>query len=321
MNASIMITGVGAVIGQGIIKSLQGQKTDYRLIGIDANPFSVGFQWTDTHHVVPRTDDPHWLDAVTDICNKENVVIILPGIEQDVKAFVKHYETIKNTHALPLLNSDDALRVGFDKWELYVFALHNNIKMPDTWLASEIQEASLSDFHYPLLLKPRSGMAGKGIYRVETIDDLKFWMKRVSCNEYILQEHQGSDNEEYTVSIFGFKDGKISDPFALRRKLNYGSTFEAETIEDYNLSAIVSSMAGKLNVVGPTNFQFRKKDDDYYLIEINPRFSSSTSIKSAFGFNEPLMAIKSFIEGAAEIKLELKTGKCFRYLSDSIVYT
>lgn len=321
MNASIMITGVGAVIGQGIIKSLNGKNIRYRLIGVDANPFSVGFQWTDTGYPVPLVNDPRWVDSIIDICGKENVVLILPGIEQDVKAFLRHFEKIvKNTSALPLLNSSDALRVGFDKWELYLFATQNDMKMPLTWLVTKVNISSLSDSAYPLLLKPRKSMAGKGIYKVDHADDLRFWVGRLPVNEYMVQQYVGSDDEEYTVGIFGFKNADISEPFALKRRLNYGSTFEAETVYDANLSAVVSRMANKLHIVGPTNFQFRKVGDEYYLLEVNPRFSSSTSIKSAFGFNEPLMAVKNFIEGEFPIKLELKRGRCSRYLADSFVF-
>lgn len=322
MNPSIVITGVGAVIGQGIIKSLNGSSDRYRLIGIDANPNSVGFNWTDASYSVPRTDDPRWADSIIDVCNRENTVILLPGIEQDVKALLRHLaKVVKNTHALPLLNSHKALAVGFDKWELYIFASQNDIKMPLTCLATDVNIGSLDRFVYPLLLKPRKGMAGKGIYKVGNVDDLQFQMKHLLANEYIVQQYVGSDDEEYTVSVFGFKDGNISEPFVLKRRLNYGSTFEAETFTDPKLSAIANRTAQLINIVGPTNFQFRRASDEYYLIEINPRFSSAVSIRSAFGFNEPLMAVESFLEGKSDIRLNLKTGRCFRYIEDNIIFT
>ena len=320
-ESSILITGVGAIIGQGIIRSLLGKDLEFRLVGIDANPCSVGFHWTEVSYTVPRTDDPDWLPSIIDICNREKVVLVLPGIEQDAKAFSQNLEEIrKRTKALPLLNSPEAERVGFDKWELYLFALAKNVKTPPTWLPTEEQMDPLRNYHYPLLLKPRKGMAGKGIYRLESGVDLKFWKERLPPNEYILQENIGTDDEEYTVSIFGFKNESLSEPFALKRRLSYGSTFEAETIFDSGLSSEVTRIANELKVVGPTNLQFRKVEKEYLLMEINPRFSSSTSIKSAFGFNEPLMAIKSFLYGKTEIHLELKTGRCSRYIEDYIVF-
>jgi len=320
MGKSLMVTGVGAIIGQGIVKSLKEAGTGLRLVGIDANPFSVGFKWVDIHYTVPRTDDPAWAGCITDICKEENVALIFPGIEQDVKALLRNRsEIITETGALPLLNSPEALNLGFDKWELYDYAVRNNIKVPKTQLVSEVE--SNQDFVYPLILKPRRGMAGKGLYKIECERELDAQLNVIKKSDYMLQEFVGTDEEEYTVSIFGYHDGRLSPPFALKRKLNYGSTFEAETFESQELTGIVTQIAERLKIVGPTNFQFRKAGDEFFLLEINPRFSSSTSIKSAFGFNESLMAVKSFLLGESPVKLDLKKGRCLRYISDCVTYT
>lgn len=319
MKRSILITGVGAVIGQGIIKSLKEAAVKYRLIAIDANPDSVGFKWVDAAYTVPRVDEPSWADVVVDVCNRENVALILPGIEQDVKGLLRDREKIASgTAALPLLNSPEALKVGLDKWELYLFSMAHGISMPATWLLQGAYIDALPSTAYPLLLKPRSGLGGKGIYRAESAEEIRFWGHRVHADAYMVQQHVGTDDEEYTVSIFGFRDGGVSEPFALRRRLNYGSTFEAETFDDDTLGGIVTELAKKLRIVGPTNMQFRRSGGEYYLLEVNPRFSSSTSMKSAFGFNEPVMAVESFLEGKPHPVLELKKGRCSRYLADLV---
>lgn len=321
MNSSVLITGVGAIIGQGIIRSLVDAKTGFRLVSIDINPSSVGFKWTDSYYTVPRVNDPAWVGCITEICKKENVALILPGIEQDLKALIEHREVIMATGAFPLINSMEALKVGLDKWELYIFARKLGVKMPKTWLVEENDFALIPNSLYPLILKPRRGMAAKGIYKLKNKVALECQLKIVEKSGYMIQQFVGSDDEEYTVSVFGFCDGSISLPFMLRRKLKYGSTFEAKTIEDAGLSETVSRLATELKVVGPTNFQFRKVGKDFLLLEINPRFSSSTSIKSAFGFNEPLMAIKSFILKEPPKPLVFKKGMCSRYIVDDVTYT
>ncbi len=319
MSCSVMITGVGAVIGQGIIRSLRMEDLDTRLISVDANPLSVGFKWSDAYYAVPKVTDPSWLPVFIDICKKENVDLILPGIEQDVKALMANrQEIINKTAAFPLLNSDEAFRVGFDKWELCLFARQQSLNVPQTWIAADVEVHSIPGPLYPLVLKPRKGMAGKGIYVVEKEDSLKCWLKLVRRDEYIIQQHIGNDDEEYTVSIFGHYDRSLSVPFILKRRLSYGSTFEAETVDSALLSDAVVRIAKQLKIVGPTNIQFRKSGENYYLLDINPRFSSSTSIKSAFGFNEPVMAVKSFLMRQPQVPLALKKGRCSRYIEDSI---
>lgn len=316
---SVLITGVGAVIGQGIIKSLKMTTTlRTRLVGIDCNAHSVGFHWTDIKRIVPRTNDPAWAEAIITICNEENIDLVLPGIEQDVRALLKHRTAIQErTKAHLLLNSPIALQVGLDKWELNLFAVQHEILIPKTWLANDVKAANAA---YPLLLKPRRGMAGKGIHLVRSPAEMQEWLTRITADDYLIQEHIGTDDEEYTVSAFGCADGTITPPIMLRRTLNYGSTFEAETVTDPELAACASMAARKLSICGPTNFQYRKAGPSYYLIEVNPRFSSSTSIKSAFGFNEPEMAIRSFVQKHAIEPVKLKVGRCSRYIEDLVVY-
>jgi len=316
---SVLITGVGAVIGQGIIKSLKMATTPRtRLVGIDCNAHSVGFHWTDVKRTVPRTNDPAWAEVIIAICNEESIDLVLPGIEQDVRAFLKHRTVIEErTKAHLLLNSLLALQVGLDKWELNLFAVQHEILVPKTWLARDLTAV---DSAYPLLLKPRRGMAGKGIHLVRSPAEMQEWLKRIAIDDYLIQAHIGTDDEEYTVSVFGCADGTITPPIMLRRTLNYGSTFEAETVTDPELAACANMAARKLSIYGPTNFQYRKAGASYYLIEVNPRFSSSTSIKSAFGFNEPAMAIRSFVQKHAIEPFELKAGRCSRYIEDLVVY-
>ena len=266
---SILITGVGAVIGQGIIKSLRMDDQGYRLVGVDSNPFAVGLDWADKGYVVPKTSEDNWAEMIIEICRNERVKMVLCGIEQDVEAFIKNKKEFRASLDLPVpLNSELALRLGFDKWECYRFAVDNGYKVPETWLFDEFQESRSSEYGLPILLKPRKGMAGKGIYKISDPDQIAIWRKLLPTGNYIVQQCIGTPEDEFTASIFCFSNGNRSRPIMFRRRLSYGSTFEAETVLDEKLAETVESIARKLDARGPTNMQFRKEGGDYYLLEI-----------------------------------------------------
>ena len=73
--------------------------------------------------------------------------------------------------------------------------------------------------------------------------------------------------------------------------------------------------------VGPTNFQFRVHEGVYHLLEINPRFSASTSMRSAFGYNEALMAVEYYFYGKSPIQPKIRKGKAIRYIEEHIFYS
>ena len=56
------------------------------------------------------------------------------------------------------------------------------------------------------------------------------------------------------------------------------------------------------------------------LLEINPRISSSTSIRAAFGYNECKMAIEYYLENKKPEQPFIKQGRAVRYIEDYIFY-
>ena len=137
----------------------------------------------------------------------------------------------------------------------------------------------------------------------------------------MVQQIVGDVQHEYTVGVFGLGRGEFINPIALRRKLGRdGSTAKAEVVYIPDLVAESRKIMRLLKAVGPTNLQFRLHQNKFYLLEINPRFSSSLSIRAAFGFNEPEMCIEYYLEGKSPAARTLRPGRAVRYIADDIVY-
>jgi carbamoyl-phosphate synthase large subunit len=71
---------------------------------------------------------------------------------------------------------------------------------------------------------------------------------------------------------------------------------------------------------GPTNYQFRVENGIPYLLEINPRISSSTSLRTSFGYNEAAMSIDFFVLGKRPAPPIVKSGRAWRYSEDFVTY-
>jgi carbamoyl-phosphate synthase large subunit len=70
----------------------------------------------------------------------------------------------------------------------------------------------------------------------------------------------------------------------------------------------------------PTNFQFRLGVDGPLILEINPRISSSTSIRTAFGYNESQMAVDYYLKRIAPTQPDVLGGVAVRYNDEVIFY-
>lgn len=326
---TVIVTGIGALIGQGIINAINNlsKRDDVKLIGIDRNGNTHARFLCDEFVkkcIVDESSEEYlgfWLDLVA----KERVDLILPGIEDDVIFFNQHRDDLP-VNLPALLNSRSTLSIGLDKYKLFKFACANNVLAIPTTLATDFEFIDSPDvLESKIIIKPRSSNGSRGMLTLQDIDEVQAFLKGLSIedlNKLIIQPYIGSDAQEYTVSIFGFDDGTYQGPIAFKRLLSSeGFTKYAKTVDppDEILTSI-DIVAKECMPIGPTNFQFRKHNNRYYLMEINPRFSSTTSMKAAFGFDEVQMSLQYFFYGQRRFNLSVHGGEAWRYTSDFIKY-
>lgn len=318
----IVVTGIGAIIGQGIIKSLRESRYSVRIVGLDRSNRSPGPFLCDRFHQKPlcKEDALDYIEFWCDILKKECIEIVMPGLEADMFFLDAHRQLFKEFGVDVVINKPDLIALSADKWQLSEKLADAGLpsipsSIPDSWdqAVSELGSA-------PLLLKPRNGNGSRGIARIHDERDFDYWRAK-SGDNWMLQRIVGSDSNEYTVGVFGFGDGKSISPIILKRRLSTaGNTLEAEVVNDTVIEEAAENLTKLFKPLGPTNYQFRKEGDVAYLLEINPRFSSSNSLRTAFGFNEAEMSIDYFKFGIIPQEPLIKPGTAWRYSEDFISY-
>ncbi|WP_420408252.1 ATP-grasp domain-containing protein [Hoeflea sp.] len=316
---SVAVTGVGALIGQGIARSLRpGNRT--KIVGIDRRITGFSRSFCDAVEQKPQVEEsaPAYLDFWRDVIDRHSIELILPGLSVDMDFFNTHRDEFEGMGARVVLNRPSIIALCSDKFEFYTAygaagfpAIPSG--RPESW------DQALRDFGpAPLLLKPRRGEGSSGIVRLHDADDFAYWTRR-SGDNWLIQKIIGSDSEEFTIGIYGFGDGQYAGPIIMRRRLTRsGHTGEAEVVDHPVLSEITDRIAGWLEPVGPTNLQFRMEGNTAYLLEINPRFSSSCSLRTAFGFNEAEMCVDDLLEDRRPDQPMIRKGLAHRYNEDFI---
>lgn len=317
---TVVVTGVGAIIGQGIVKALRSCSACIRIVGIDRNKEGVGQRWCDAFYAKPNDDEgsPEYLAFWQDVIRREGVALVLPGLEVDVQFLLKHRAALESDGCKIVLNNPDLIELSSDKWlfgeELEVGRFPRiPATLERTW---PICRQILGEG--PLLLKPRCGNGSRGIQRIEDETDFQYWSLK-SSDKFVIQKYIGSDEMEFTVGAFGLGDGRTMQPIIFRRKLSVaGNTQYAEVISNEIIMREVVRLASHFKPLGPTNYQFRLENETPYLLEINPRFSSSTSLRASFGYNEAAMCLAWYLDGRAPEAPIVSYGKAWRYFEDYV---
>lgn len=300
---NILVSGASGIVGYGILKSLKG----HNLIGTTIYDFSIAPAFCKAEKILP-TDNINYIDNLCEIIQKHKIDMIIPSIECDMYKWNNLRMTL-SAMTIPLLNNPELINLCYDKWYFYQklilenpkYAIQTTLSVPD-------------NFDYPFIMKPRHGYGSKGIIRVNNLNE-----EIINSNsDMIIQPIIGSDDEEYTVSGFFDNDSNLIDYFPLKRKLVNGSTGEAE-VADRNFGEVLTDLAKTFRPIGPTNFQFRFDGDQPKLLEINPRISSATSIRTLFGYNESQMSVDYFLNGQLpKVTNKPYWRRAIRYIEDYI---
>lgn len=307
---TILVSGASGVVGYGILKTLRN--SGHRLIGTTIYNFSVAPAFCDVAEIILPTNHQDYMDDLCGIIRKHRVDMIIPSIECDMYKWNNERQLIQT---FSLLNNPQLINLCYDKW-LFYNVLRS--EKPDYAIPTK-NGNEFKPFSIPFLLKPRHGYGSKGIIKIYDYADYDNHRSDIELDNLIIQPVVGSDDEEYTVSGFFDKGSNLIDYFPLKRKLSSeGFTGEAE-VADRGFKEILIDLAETFKPVGPTNFQFRFDGDQPKLLEINPRISSATSIRAAFGYNEAVMSIDYFLSGKIPEAISKPIGrKAIRYTEDLI---
>ena len=318
---NIWVTGASSLIGYGILKSIRNTKKPYKLIGSTIHKNSIAPAFTDVCIEAPFSGSKGYIDWIIKVIKDHNVDLVIPSFDEDVHFLTDHRKQIELTGAKLVLNNFELVHLCNDKWEFYKVLKSNNCPyaIPSS-LSSEFDEL-VKEFGLPLLLKPRKGFASKGIVKVMDEDTFNLHKAEIG-NNLMVQPIIGKDDEEFTTGAFCDGKGGYHAIITFKRKLsNEGYTNEAEVFGSKQIEEAVLDICKILKPIGPTNFQFRIHNGVCQLLEINPRFSASTSMRVAFGYNDAIMAIEYYLEGKIPKQPKIKQGKAIRYVEDFIFYT
>lgn len=317
---TVIVSGASGVVGYGALRSLRKAFPDVRLIGTSIHPDSVAPAFCDVFELAPKSNEPDYIPWLIDVIIRYQADMIIPGIEIDMLGWSQNRDQIAASGTKILLNRPDLVALCGDKWAFYErLGAHNSVAIP-TRLNGTFDEI-VSAFGLPFLLKPRAGFASKGIVRVETKE--MFDQHRALIGPVLMvQPIVGTDEAEYTTSAFFTTDSTLCAHMTLRRRLARDGYTEKAYVDDLpGVEDAIQNLSSIFHPIGPTNFQFRREPNgELKLLEINPRISSSTAIRTAFGYNEAAMSVRYFLDGVVPSQPVITRGHAVRYTEEHIFY-
>ena len=317
----ILVTGVGSLLGQGILKSIQDSSLDCNVTGTDYFPSAVGLYWVDKGYILPdilkpEIKDSEWIDALINVINQEEIDIVFPGLDFEIPILAKNKSAIeKKTGAILLVSSKEVVKIGDDKWETVNYLKNNGFNYPNSSLENTV-ESFIQSNPFPLIVKPRFGHTSENVFIVKNKKELNEAVE--TCDKPIIQEYIQNSEKEYTCGAT-FIDNEILTLISLRRTLKNGNTQQAFCERTDEIDAYIKKLTLSIKPFGPINFQLRLKNRSPVVFEINPRFSGTTPIRALFNVNEVDAVIRKLTGSKLKSTYKEKKGVVIRYFENQYI--
>ena len=293
----IMVLGGGPNrIGQGIefdyccVHAAFAMREDgYETIMVNCNPETVStdYDTSDRLYFEPLTQE----DVLEIIeLEKPTGVIVQYGGQTPLNLANK----LQQAGAPIIGTSPDSIDAAEDRERFQKMVEKLNLLQPPNRTATEDEQAVelAKEIGYPLVVRPSYVLGGRAMEIVYNEEDLRRYMREavsVSNDSPVLLDRFLDDAIEVDVdAICDGKDVLIGGIMEHIEQAGVHSGDSACSLPPYTLSAAlqdrmreqIRKMALELGVIGLMNTQFAIKDDQIYLLEVNPRASRTVPFVS-----------------------------------------
>ncbi len=252
-------------------------------VAVDAGELAPALYHADRHAIVPRIDDPGYVDVLRALVELHDVRLIVPLADLDHMVLAESRDRLGATVLLP---SIDAIRRCEDKYLAHVFFEEQGIPTPPTWLPDGLPR----DLRFPVLVKARRGFGSRHIYRANDPGELDFFVRHTTAESMVQAVCAG---EEFSIDVFCDLDARCLN--AIPRTMiesKGGESIKGITLKDWELIEHGRRVAEALRIVGPANIQcFREASGSLPVTDVNPRFGGGFPLPTAAGSRYPELAI------------------------------
>ena len=327
---SVAITGLNNTDNPGpgvpVIRGIrESAEFDARIIGLvyeNLEPAIYMHDVVDKTYQVPYPSEGTdvLINRILEIHERDPFDLLIPNFDAELYAFMRAEETLKKAGIRTFLPTLEQFEERH-KSNLPDFGEKYDVKVPFSkpiFKQEEIGELK-KDFEYPLMVKGKFYDA----YLAYNADQVKMHYNKISAKwglPIIIQEFiKGTE-----VNVVALGDGKGNTVGAVPMRKQFitdkGKAWAGITLDDKKLLKLTDHIISSTKWRGGMEVEIVKSfDNEFYVIEINPRIPAWVYLAVGAGQNLPEALVKLALGMEVEPYTEYEVGKMFiRYSYDLI---
>ncbi len=259
-DIGILLTGVGK--RYDIVSAFAQHAT---VIAADPNPLAPAQYAADDRVSVPRIEDPAYVPALAELCERHHVgaVIPLPDLDIEVLAHAREADLLPS-----LVPGSEVARATFDKYAAHLLLQRLGLPSPPTVLPGDPVP------YYPAIVKPRQGSGARSIMRADDARAAAFFVDYIK--EPVMVQ-KAMDGPEFSIDCLCDLDARCLN--AIPRTMiesRGGESIKGTVIDDPELIDLGRRVVEALGVRGPCTVQaFRDSQVGIGITDVNTRFGGA----------------------------------------------
>lgn len=305
---NILLTSVGRrSYLVSYFKEILGDKGEVHVA--NSSSISPAFRVADYSVISPLIYDKEYIPFLKKYCIEHKIKAIISLFDIDLPVLSKQKEEFRKIGTEIIVSSEKVIDICNDKWKTYTYMLDKGFNLPKTYISLEAayQDLKTGILQYPVMIKPRWGMASIGVYEAENDAELELLYQKVISNiqkSYLHFEseqdmnkavliQQKLEGQEYGLDIMNNLDGKYQNTSVKQKiAMRAGETDCAKTVCCPALSELGEKIGKTLGHVANLDVDVFVKDEIPYILEMNARFGGGYPFSHMAGVNLPRAIIK-----------------------------
>jgi len=300
---TIAITGLNAIDspgpGIGVARALKDDPDlNPRIIGLSYESLEPGVYM---HDVIDKSYQIPYPSAGSEalfnrlmiIHEKEKLDLVIPNFDSELFNFIRLAGKLASQGIFSFLPSHAQLE-ALDKMHLSEFGLKNQVKTPHTAFITSLEEAKkvLEEFEFPLMVKGKFYEA----FQANSEEQMAGYFHKLSAKwglPVVLQ--QMVHGTEIDVAGLGDGEGNLIGAIPMRKLYitDKGKGWSGVVLDDPELITLAQNFCTASQWRGGFELEYIKTNqDEFYLLEVNPRFPAWIYTTAAAGQNLPSALVK-----------------------------
>lgn len=331
-DITVLYTACGAVYTPAFIDCLkENGERNIQVIGADMAYDETIAPLIDKLYVTPKAIEPGYVDSLLEICEKEKVDVLIPGMSNELVKLWDRRKEFEEIGTIVSLSNKESIEITTDKYRFYTFLKENNLPVPKFALVKNSEEllAACTYCGYPekpVCVKATNLSGSRGIRIIKpdvsrfdilfgekpnsmftTMDELQATLReKDTMPEMMAMEYL--PGVEGSVDLIG-DNGRVLYAGYRESTVNLASIPQvAEVKENEEAIDIATNVCEVLKIDGNADFDFKEDENGHpVLMEVNPRVAATMKIFKKAGMNLPYLRIKQLL-GEELPEVEIKYG-------------